>query len=211
MSKRSTRRPAQSWPATLREGDPFPSVRTLSRELRINQNTAHKVIAQLLNDGLIESHPGIGTVVAALPSSTAIQRTKLLNREIEELVVEAKRLSIDLNEVTSAIERHWKRLSTSPQEEIQMTIQLPAIEARQLSKTFGATQVLAPLDTDCPSWLHSCTCGTQWCGQDNAHQVTFEHSPANHRRCHSTWAIDSNANKRSVHSYRLCIRKSGVA
>jgi len=101
----------------LREGDPFPSVRTLSRELRINPNTAHKVIAQLLNDGLIESHPGIGTVVAALPSSTAIQRTKLLNREIEELVVEAKRLSIDLNEVTSAIDRHWKRLSTPPQEE----------------------------------------------------------------------------------------------
>jgi len=28
------------------------------------------------------------------------------------LVVEAKRLSIDLDDVTSALSRHWKRLST---------------------------------------------------------------------------------------------------
>lgn len=103
----------------LREGDSFPSVRTLSRELRINPNTAHKVIAQLLNDGLIESRPGIGTVVAALPRSNATQRTELLNRQIEELVVEAKRLSIDLEEVTSAISRHWKYLSTPLQEEFK--------------------------------------------------------------------------------------------
>ena len=96
----------------LQPGEPFPSVRTLSRELKINPNTAHKAIAQLLNDGLLESRPGIGTVVAELPRSTAMQRTELLGPQIEELVVEAKRLSIDLNDVTSAISRHWKRLTT---------------------------------------------------------------------------------------------------
>lgn len=101
----------------LREGDPFPSVRTLSRELRINPNTAHKVIARLIDDGLLESIPGIGTVVARLRGADATQRTELLNRQIEELVVEAKRLSIDLEEVTQAISRHWKRLSTPFEEE----------------------------------------------------------------------------------------------
>jgi GntR family transcriptional regulator len=95
----------------LRAGDPFPSVRALSRELKINPNTAHKVIAQLLHDGLLESRPGIGTVVAELPGSTAGQRTDLLGQQIEELVVEAKRLSIDLDDMVSAISRHWKRLS----------------------------------------------------------------------------------------------------
>jgi GntR family transcriptional regulator len=35
----------------LRPGDAFPSVRTLSAELKINPNTAHKVITQLLNEG----------------------------------------------------------------------------------------------------------------------------------------------------------------
>ena len=95
----------------IRVGDPFPSVRTLSRELKINPNTAHKVITRLLSDGLLESHPGIGTVVAALPGSSSRERMELLNRQIEELVVEAKRLSIGVDEVTIAIEKHWRRLS----------------------------------------------------------------------------------------------------
>ena len=38
----------------LRPGDPFPSVRTLSKELKINPNTAHKVILYLTNEGLVE-------------------------------------------------------------------------------------------------------------------------------------------------------------
>ncbi|WP_263408384.1 GntR family transcriptional regulator [Terriglobus tenax] len=96
----------------LRPGDAFPSVRTLSRELKINPNTAHKVIAQLLSDGLLESHPGIGTVVAKLPGSSSSERTELLNRQMEELVVEAKRLSIDVEEVLEAVRRHWRRLSS---------------------------------------------------------------------------------------------------
>lgn len=95
----------------MRVGDSFPSVRVLSRELKINPNTAHKVIAQLLGDGLIESRPGIGTVVAKRPGSSSSERAALLNRRIEELVVEAKRLSIDRDEVLAAIEKHWHRLS----------------------------------------------------------------------------------------------------
>ena len=88
-------------------------MRVLSRELKINPNTAQKVIAQLLSDGLLESRPGIGTVVAKRPGSSTSERAALLNRRIEELVVEAKRLSIDRDEVMAAIEKHWRRLSSS--------------------------------------------------------------------------------------------------
>ena len=63
-------------------------MRSLSRDLKMNPNTAHKVITMLLNAGLLESHPGIGTVVAQLPRSTATQRTDVLGSQIEELVVE---------------------------------------------------------------------------------------------------------------------------
>jgi DNA-binding transcriptional regulator YhcF (GntR family) len=49
----------------MRPGDPFPSVRALSRELKINPNTAHKIVAYLVSEGLLETRPGIGTVVAA--------------------------------------------------------------------------------------------------------------------------------------------------
>ena len=97
----------------MRMGDSFPSVRVLSRELKINPNTAHKVVAQLLSDGLIESRPGIGTVVAKRPGSSSSERAALLNRRIEELAVEAKRLSIDRDEVIAALEKHWHRLSAA--------------------------------------------------------------------------------------------------
>src|SRR5437762_9722095 len=84
----------------LRPGDPFPSVRTLSRALKINPNTAHKVITKLISEGLIEVQPGLGTVVAERPSSTAAERGNLLHKELEELVVEAKKLGLELEEVT---------------------------------------------------------------------------------------------------------------
>lgn len=95
----------------LRPGDAFPSVRLLSRELKINPNTAHKVITNLLSEGLLESRPGIGTVVARLPESTKSERTQLLGREIEQLVVEAKKLGINLEEVSDAVAVHWRRLN----------------------------------------------------------------------------------------------------
>jgi GntR family transcriptional regulator len=95
----------------MRPGDAFPSVRALSRELKINPNTAHKVVAHLLNEGLLESRPGIGTVVAELPDSTKKERTQLLGHEIEELVVEAKRLGIEREQMLEAIDAHWRRLS----------------------------------------------------------------------------------------------------
>jgi GntR family transcriptional regulator len=94
----------------LRAGDPFPSVRTLSTELKINPNTAHKVITQLLNEGLLEVRPGTGTAVTAPPQSTAAECTRLLENEVEQLVVEAKKLHMSLDEVTAALADHWHRL-----------------------------------------------------------------------------------------------------
>jgi len=106
----------------MRPGDTFPSVRTLSKELKINPNTAHKIIAHLIGEGLLETRPGIGTVVAALPDSTRKERTQLLGHEIEELVVEAKRLGIGREEMLASISAHWSRLSSSDME--------PAVDAK---------------------------------------------------------------------------------
>lgn len=95
----------------LRPGDAYPSVRVLSRELKINPNTAHKVVASLVSQGFLESRPGIGTVVAQIPDASRKERAELLGLQIEELVVEAKRLGIESDEVVSSIEAHWERLS----------------------------------------------------------------------------------------------------
>jgi GntR family transcriptional regulator len=95
----------------LRPGDAFPSVRALSKELKINPNTAHKVVTHLISEGLLETRPGIGTVVASPPDSSSKERTQLLGHEIEQLVVEAKRLGIERDEMLTSISAHWERLS----------------------------------------------------------------------------------------------------
>ena len=97
----------------MRAGDPFPSVRALSKELKINPNTAHKVITHLMNEGILEVLPGIGTVVVQPSASTAAERGQLLQNELEQLVVQAKKLGLDLEEVTSAVATHWRRLDST--------------------------------------------------------------------------------------------------
>ncbi|HLJ87123.1 MAG TPA: GntR family transcriptional regulator [Candidatus Angelobacter sp.] len=94
----------------LRPGDLFPSVRLLSRELKINPNTAHKVVNHLVAARLIETRPGIGTVVAQLPETSSVERAQLLGYETEQLVVEAKKLGIGLQDLIESISGHWKRL-----------------------------------------------------------------------------------------------------
>src|SRR6201996_7241695 len=88
----------------LRAGDPFPSVRALATDLKIHPNTAHKVVQRLIQDRWLEVLPGIGTVVAEPPAPRSGERQRLLHQEVEQLVVEARRVGLDLGEVLAAIE-----------------------------------------------------------------------------------------------------------
>ena len=93
----------------LQPGQAFPSVRTLAAELKIHPNTAHKVVQHLIQERLLETRPGIGTVVAALPEARAGEKKRLLQHEVEQLVVEAKRLGLDVGEVVDAVKAQWAR------------------------------------------------------------------------------------------------------
>src|SRR4051812_23666657 len=70
----------------LSSGAAFPSVRELSQALKINPNTAQKVVAELVRDGLLEVRPGIGTVVTASRRASAAERRALMSKEVEQLV-----------------------------------------------------------------------------------------------------------------------------
>ena len=91
----------------IRPGDPFPSVRALSKELKINPNTAHKVVQYLIQERLLESRPGVGTVVADLPEARKGDRKRLLKDEVQRLVVEAKRVGLELDELQDAVQAQW--------------------------------------------------------------------------------------------------------
>ena len=100
----------------LRPGDSFPSVRALSKAMKIHPNTAHKVIAQLTAEGLLEVRPGIGTVVLEPPPGSRSERSQLLGREVEQLTVEAKKLGLTLEDLHAAIDAHWLRLGRNGEE-----------------------------------------------------------------------------------------------
>jgi GntR family transcriptional regulator len=94
----------------LRPGDRFPSVRVLSQELKVNPNTAHKVVAALVAEGVLVTTPAVGSVVAAPEAGGRRERAELLGGELERLVVEAKKLGLALDEVQAGVAAHWKKL-----------------------------------------------------------------------------------------------------
>jgi GntR family transcriptional regulator len=94
----------------LRPGDKFPSVRVLSQELRVNPNTAHKVVAALVSEGVLVTTPAVGSVVAEREAGGRKERAELLGSELERLVVEAKKLGLGMEDVQAALSAHWRKL-----------------------------------------------------------------------------------------------------
>ena len=94
----------------LKAGEPFPSVRTLALDLKMHPNTAHKVVQHLIQERWLSAHPGVGTVVAQPPKARAGDRKRLLEDEIEKLVVEAMRVGAGLDEVQRAVADTWADL-----------------------------------------------------------------------------------------------------
>ncbi|MDQ4082856.1 MAG: GntR family transcriptional regulator [Actinomycetota bacterium] len=64
---------------TLRAGERLPMVRALARELTVTPNTVVKAYGELQQMGLIESRPGVGTVVVA-NTGEAVRK-----RQVEDL------------------------------------------------------------------------------------------------------------------------------
>lgn len=87
----------------FRNGDKFPSVRELSRELLINQATVSKAFKELDRQGIIETKPGIGTFIS-FDDTKISQRIDELMQKIEEDFIEAKYLGIRLDDLIKIYE-----------------------------------------------------------------------------------------------------------
>jgi len=94
----------------FQRGQAFPSVRALAADLKIHPNTAHKVIQHLIHERWLEARPGVGTVVAETPVARAGDRKRLLQQEVERVVVEAKRVGASLHDVVQAVSAQWTTL-----------------------------------------------------------------------------------------------------
>lgn len=94
----------------LKPGQPFPSVRVFSQELRINPNTAHKIVAALVAQGVLITTPAVGSVVAEHAAGDRTERAELLGADLERVVVEAKKLGLTLDEVSAGLVTQWRRV-----------------------------------------------------------------------------------------------------
>lgn len=94
----------------LQPGEAFPSVRLLSQELKINPNTAHRIVAALVAEGVLLTTPAVGSIVAARAMGGRRERAELLGPDLERLVVEARQLGLTLEDLAAGLARHWKKL-----------------------------------------------------------------------------------------------------
>ncbi len=87
----------------LKAGDEFPSVRSLSQELRMSPTTAHKVVAQLKDAGCLASRPGIGMVVTAPNIPAREERMKHIEPLCRSLLSEATEMNLTLEDLIEAL------------------------------------------------------------------------------------------------------------
>lgn len=94
----------------LKPGQKFPSIRQLSDELRINHNTAQRVITTLVTQGVLVTTPAVGSIVAEPSMGGKSDRAELLGSDLERLVVEARKLGLEYDDLQKALLAHWKRM-----------------------------------------------------------------------------------------------------
>ncbi len=94
----------------LRPGDRFPSVRELSRELKINPNTVQRAVAGLTIQGVIEVYPGRGCYVSQPQQLSVEVRRAAMEPMLEALLVEAVRLGFTREELLCETDARWREL-----------------------------------------------------------------------------------------------------
>jgi GntR family transcriptional regulator len=85
----------------LKEGDPLPSVRTVSAEYRVNPLTVLKGYQQLVDEGLVESRRGLGMFIK--PDAPRLllegERQKFLSEEWPRISATIERLGLKAAEL----------------------------------------------------------------------------------------------------------------
>ena len=88
----------------LQNGDKFPSVRELSKELLINQTTVSKAFKELSSQGIIKTQPGIGTIINLDEEKIDLKRDEFLGK-LEEEMSQAIFLKISKEEIIELYEK----------------------------------------------------------------------------------------------------------
>ncbi|MBX3173179.1 MAG: GntR family transcriptional regulator [Gemmatimonadaceae bacterium] len=88
----------------LAPGQDLPSVRSLASRLRVNPATVVQAYRELQREGLVELRQGSGTFVSEVGGATrARERERAARRLVRDMLGEAARLGIGVDEVSAAL------------------------------------------------------------------------------------------------------------
>ena len=95
----------------LAPGAALPSVRELALEHAVNPMTISKAYAMLESEGLLVRNRGKPMTVARQPRPQAALRDRLrrIEDEVDRLVLAARQLELEPEQVTTLIEKRWER------------------------------------------------------------------------------------------------------
>jgi GntR family transcriptional regulator len=97
---------------SLRSGERLPTVRRLAGELAVAPNTIVKAYNELQRMGLVESRPGVGTVVARGVEEVAReQRVEEVFERLRLLVRDAAALGITEDDLWKELDSEYERIA----------------------------------------------------------------------------------------------------
>ncbi|MCP3853358.1 MAG: GntR family transcriptional regulator [Actinomycetia bacterium] len=94
---------------TLGPGHRLPTIRQLAVDLGLAKGTVARAYELLESDGVIETLGRKGSFVVETPPVSAADRATELAQAAESLVVTARQLGADLDEVRRALDSAWQR------------------------------------------------------------------------------------------------------
>jgi GntR family transcriptional regulator len=100
----------------LEPGEPMPSVRGLAERLVVNPNTVAHAYAELVRDGVLESHQGRGFFVASKKRQvySRAERLRRLQQALDAFVHEAVFLDFSPEEIRRAVDEKLDELDLRP-------------------------------------------------------------------------------------------------
>jgi GntR family transcriptional regulator len=89
------------------EGQPIPSVRQVALDYRINHLTVGRAYQELVDMGLLERRPGLGTYVAAgaRTALTTNEKQRFLEEELPAFAERIRALGLSMDEVAERLRR----------------------------------------------------------------------------------------------------------
>ncbi len=99
----------------LQAGDKLPTIRDAAVQTRVNRNTISRAYQELENLGIVINRQGSGCFVTnSTPALKKQERLKIIQRMIDDLVLECYHHQIDIDELIGMVKKSADKFTKEP-------------------------------------------------------------------------------------------------